>query len=275
MSSTQSLPAVVEALEDKAKKHRQAENTQYHVSVAEHNIREVNTELNKLISKLQDLKYYKTVLEEAFDGEPPTMLDSTVKDGKKIAKVNQVDLLQYVQSGEMTGEVDLEAGSQQGQPIVERTPDVRKHISTTERVNKQLENVNDQLVRDLKKEREEWSTKIEAAEQLQKIIGAGSSDFATTLNQMHRLLTQKLLKTEGGAQNFVVQWERSVGEWEEHQSLQSLDDFQRKHGLSDATIDDVERLSKSRKLTLADVSVDTLEEMKEVDELASAVSLNL
>lgn len=275
MSITQSLPAVVEALEDKAKKHKQAENTQYHVSVAEHNIREVNAELKKLVTHLQDLKYYKTVLEDAFDGNPPTMVGSTVKDAKKVANVSREDLLQYVQSGEMTGEVDLEGGIQQDQPTVKRTPDVQKHIITIDRVNKQLESATQQIVRDLKSERDEWSTKIRAAEELQKIIGAGGSKFSKTLNRMHKLLTRELLETDGGARNFVVQWERAVKEWEKHQSLQSLDDFQAKHGLSDATIEDVERLSKSKKLTLADVSLETLGEMKEVDELASAVSLNL
>lgn len=275
MSIEQPLPAVVEALEDKAKKHKQAENTQYHVSVAEHNVSEVNEELKELVSHLQELKYYKSVLEDAFDGDAPTMVVNAVANAEKIANVSQDDLLQYVQTGEMTGEVDFEAGGGQDQPTVKRTPEVQKHIKRIENVNKQIENVNNNITRELKNERDKWSTKVRAAKELQKIIGASGSDFAQTLNQMHKLLTRELLDTDGGARNFVVQWERLVEEWEEHQSLQSLDDFQRKHDLSDITIGDIERLSKSKKLTLADVSLDTLEQMKDVDELASAVSLNL
>jgi hypothetical protein len=38
---------------------------------------------------------------------------------------------------------------------------------------------------------------------------------------------------------------------------------------------DVKTLSKSQKLTLADVSMETLEEMKRVDEFESAVELSL
>jgi len=59
MSSTQSLPTVVEALDDKAKKQKQAENTQFHVSVARHNIRAVNSELDALIASLRDLNITK------------------------------------------------------------------------------------------------------------------------------------------------------------------------------------------------------------------------
>lgn len=273
MASTQSLPTVVDALEDKAKKHKQAENTQFHVSVAEHNIREVNRELEELVTQLRDLKYYKEVLEEAFDGDAPTMTKNAITAAKKITNVTQDALLEYVQSGEMDRDVDLEEENEQ--PQVELTSEVQKHIEQIRSVKKQLKTVSDQLVRDLENERENWRKKVNAAEELQKIIGAGGSDFAKTLNRMHTLLTQKLLDTAGDARNFIVQWNRAIDEWKEHQSLQSLDDFQKKHGLSDATIDDVERLSKSEKLTLADVSLDTLEEMKGVDELASAVVLNL
>lgn len=275
MSSAQSLPTVIETLEDKAKKHKQAENTRFHVSVAEHNIREINRELEELVSRLRDLKYYKKVLEEAFDGDTPTMMKNAVTVAEKVANVTQDELLEYVQSGEIDGDVNLEEERENDQPTVELTAEVQKHLKQIRSAETQLKSVSDQIVRDLQNERDEWSRKVSAAEELQKIIGAEGSDFAKTLNWMHTLLTQELLDTDGGARNFIVEWNRALEEWEKHQSLQSLDDFQKQHGVSDATIDDVERLSKSKKLTLADVSLDTLEEMKDVDELASAVSLNL
>jgi len=84
MSGTQSLPTAVDALEDKARKHKQAQNTQYHVSIARHNISEVNSELDDLEEALRDLRYYKTVLEDAFGGSAPTMLGSAVQtDGRE------------------------------------------------------------------------------------------------------------------------------------------------------------------------------------------------
>jgi len=73
----------------------------------------------------------------------------------------------------------------------------------------------------------------------------------------------------------VSEWENATDSWEKHQSLQSFDDFKEKHHLSDSTIEDVKTLSKSQQLTLADVSIETLEEMKRVDELESAVELSL
>lgn len=275
MSSTRSLPTVVDTLEDKARKQKQAENTQFHVSVAEHNIREVNQELKELMTQLRDLKYYKEVLEEAFDGDAPAMTGNAVTAAKKITNVSQDTLLEYVQSDEIDDDVELEEDKENEQPKVELTSEVQKHIDQIRSVKRQVKTVSDRLVQDLELKRENWRKKVSAAEELQQIIGAGGSDFAKALNRMHTLLTQELLDTDGGARNFIVQWDSAINEWEEHQSLQSLDDFQKKHGLSDATIDDVERLSKSKKLTLADVSLDTLEEMKGVNELASSVDLNL
>jgi hypothetical protein len=73
----------------------------------------------------------------------------------------------------------------------------------------------------------------------------------------------------------VSEWANATDNWEEHQSLQSFDEFKQKHDLSDSTIEDVKTLSRSQQLTLADVSIDTLEQMKRVDELESAVKLSL
>jgi hypothetical protein len=83
------------------------------------------------------------------------------------------------------------------------------------------------------------------------------------------------MKSTGTGSAFASKWENAVSNWEEHQSLQSFEDFQEKHNLSDSTVEDVKTLSKSQQLTLADVSLDSLEEMKRVDELESAVELSL
>ncbi|MFC7205294.1 hypothetical protein ACFQJC_17425 [Haloferax namakaokahaiae] len=275
MSSTQSLLTVVQALEDKAKKHKQAENTQFHVSVARHNIREVNRELDKLISSLGDLRYYKTVLEGAFDGSAPTMTGSASQAAKKAIETTQDDLLGNIQSNEMDGDVDLEESGGSGNPEVQLTPEVEKQIGHIRSAKRQVDNVTETIESRLKSERKEWSTKVGAAEELQKILGGHNSDFSSTLNHMHQLLTRELMDSSGSASNFVSQWKNAVRNWEQHQSLQSFDDFQAKHNLSDSTIEDVKTLSKSQKLTLADVSLDSLKEMKRVDELESAVELSL
>ncbi|AHG05148.1 hypothetical protein HALDL1_04260 [Halobacterium sp. DL1] len=114
MTETQSLPTAVDALEDKAREHKQAQNTQYHVSVAQHNISEVNSELDNLKEALRDLQYYKTVLEQAFDGSVPTMLGSAVQTAESAVDVTQDELLENVQSSEMSdGEVSLDDGETQ------------------------------------------------------------------------------------------------------------------------------------------------------------------
>lgn len=276
MSSSQSLPAAVEALEDKAKEHKRAQNTQYHVSVASHNISDVNDELDELAERLRDLRYYKTVLENAFDGSAPSMTGSAVQVAEKTADVTQEDLLENVQSGEMGEEEadldDSDGGSNLGFQL---TPEVETHIEQIRSAKKQLKNVTETIESQLKSKRDEWSTKVGAAEELQKILGGQNSDFARTLNHMHTLLTRDLMDSSGRASSFVSQWDNATSNWEGHQSLQSFDDFQEKHDLSDSTIEDVKTLSKSQQLTLAGVSLDSLEEMKDVDELESAVELSL
>ncbi|EMA54704.1 hypothetical protein [Halococcus salifodinae] len=276
MSSTQSLPTVVEALEDKVKTHKQAENTQFHVSVAKHNINEVNSELDDLIESLEDLRYYKTVFEEALDGSAPTMTNSAGQTAKKAAEATQGELLENAQSGEITDdEGELGSDDDRGNPKVELTPEIEKQIEQIQSAKRQADNVIEQTGRQIESKQEKWNTKVNAAEELQKILGGQNRDFSRTLNHMHNLLNEELMDSSGSASNFVSQWKNAVKSWEKHQSLQSFDDFQKKHDLSDSTVEDVKTLSQSRKLTLADVSLDSVEEMKRVDELESAVELNL
>lgn len=278
MSSSQSLPAAVEALEDKAQEHKQAQNTQYHVSVTRHNISQVNGDLDELIARLRKLKYYKTVLEESFNGSDPTMIGSAVQAAEDAAGVTQEELLKNVQNGEMgetdpvLNDPDADGG---GELEVQLTPAVETQLKQIRSAKKQVKNVTETIKRNLESERDEWNGKVNAAEEVQKILGGQNSDFAGTLNHMSTLLNRKLMDSSGSASNFVAQWENAVSNWREQQSLQSLDDFQERHDLSDDTIEVVKTLSRSQQLTLADVSVDTLEEIKQVDELESAVKLSL
>jgi hypothetical protein len=274
MSGTQSLPTAVDALEDKAREHKQAQNTQYHVSVAQHNISEINSELDALDEALRDLRYYKTVLEEAFDGSVPTMLGSAVQTAENAVDVTQNELLGNVQSSEMSDD-DVSLDADQTELKVELTPEVETHISQIRSAKQQVENVSETIRSKLESKRDTWSTRVSAAEELQKILGGQNSDFSRTLNHMHRLLTRDLMDSSGSASTFVSEWDNATDSWEKHQSLQSFDDFKEKHDLSNSTIEDVKTLSKSRELTLADVSMDSLEEMKRVDELESAVELSL
>jgi hypothetical protein len=274
MSGTQSLPTAVDALEDKAREHKQAQNTEYHVSVARHNIREINSELDDLEVALRDLRYYKTVLEEAFDGSTPTMLSSAVQAAETAVEVTQDELLTNVQSNDMDeGETVLEEDRTGLE--VELTSEVETQRNQIRSAKRQVENVSETIQERLESKRDTWSTRVSAAEELQKILGSQNSDFARTLNDMHKLLTRDLMDSSESASAFVFDWENAIEDWEKHQSLQSFDDFKEKHDLSDSTIEDVKTLSKSQQLTLADVSIETLEEMKRVDELESAVELNL
>jgi hypothetical protein len=276
MSSTQSLPTVVGVLKDKAKNHKQAENTQFHVSVARHNIDEVNSELDDLVDSLEDLRYYKTVLEDAFNGTAPTMVSSAVQAAEKTVETTQADLLKNVQSGEVgDGEIDLASNDDSRNPEIKLTSEINKQIEQIQSVKRQVDNVIETVKSRLESKRDEWSEKVGAAEELQKILGSQNEDFSRTLNHMYQLLTHDLMDPSGTGVQFVSEWTNAVGNWEEHQSLQSFDDFQRRHDLSDSTVTDVKTLSRSKQLTLADVSVASLEEMKRVDELESAVELSL
>jgi len=153
MSGTQSLPTAVDALEDKARKHKQAQNTQYHVSIARHNISEVNSELDDLEEALRDLRYYKTVLEDAFGGSAPTMLGSAVQTAENVADVTQDDLLGNVKSSEMSDD-EISLDEDETEPKVELTSEVETHLSQIRSAKEQVENVSETIQSKLKSKRD-------------------------------------------------------------------------------------------------------------------------
>jgi len=274
MSVVKSLPKVADALEDKAREHKQAQNTEYHVSVARHNVREINSELEDLEDSLRDLRYYKTVFVDAFDGSAPTMVNSAVQAAENAVEVTQSGLLSNIQNSAMD-EAETVLEEDLTGLEVELTPEVKKQRSQIRSAKQMIDNVSENIQTKLESKRETWSRRVSAAEELQMILGSQNSDFARTLNHMHGLLTRDMMDSSESASRFVSEWANATDNWEEHQSLQSFDDFKQKHDLSDSTIEDVKTLSRSQQLTLANVSIDTLEQMKRVDELESAVELSL
>ena len=216
------------------------------------------------------------MFEEAFDGSAPMLVSSATQSAEKAIESTQEQLLEDVQSSLADdGETELGSDTDNGNLEVELTPKVSKQISQIRSAKQMVDNVTEQIEGQLESKQKAWSTKVSAAEELQKILGGQDGDFATTLNHMHTLLTRKLMDSSGSASNFVSQWTNAVSNWEQHQSLQSFDDFQEKHDLSDSTVEDVKTLSQSGELTLADVSLETIKEMKRVDELESAIELSL
>lgn len=286
MSSSQSLPTVVEALEGKATEHKQSQNTQHHLSIAEYNIRELNNELDELADRLRELRYYKTVLEEAFGGSAPTMAVDARKMAEQAIDVTQNELLENVQSDDVGQEnpvLDETAEDEGGRVEVQLTTEIETQISQIRSAKGQVKRATDRIQTLIKNGDEdgnwrssnEWKEKVRAAEELQSILGNQSKEFNDALNQIRRLLNRELMDSSDRASKFVRQWERATSNWEKHQSLQSFDAFQEEHDLSKSTVEEIQKLSKSEELTLHDVSLDSLEEMKSVTELESTVKLSL
>lgn len=285
MSETQSLPTVVEVLASKAQEHKQVQNTHYHLSVAQHNIRELNAQLESLAESLRELKYFKTVLQDAFGGSPPSITGNAMELAEDSIEVSQEELLENVQSGDVRIEdvdiddTDFEGGSERLE--VDLTDAVESQLNEIQTAERKIEAATENIKTTIKhggenwRGTDDWKDKISAAEELQSILGTDNSEFKKALNDLRRLLKQDLMDTGEGARKFVRQWDRAVSEWEKHQSLQSFDSFKEEHGLSDSTIDEIRKLSESKRLTLADVSLDTLQEMKSVADLEKSVNLSL
>jgi hypothetical protein len=92
---------------------------------------------------------------------------------------------------------------------------------------------------------------------------------------MRKLITQKIFNTGNSATSVVKEWGRAKAQWEEGEGFHGLDAFQSEHGLSDETMDAIERLSQHNSLTLENLDIDVLREMKSVKRLSEEVEIQI
>jgi hypothetical protein len=267
MTTKKSLAEVVAEIGDKATREENAEQIDQKVTIAQTFISRLNSDLETLASDVADLQFYREVLDGAFGINPPG--DKSIRKARDAVSKEQNDIVQTLISDGI--EVDNEEMNE-GTPVGAEFDAYRKEIrSAQDAVEDDIEKAKSRL-RDTKSD---WLDKIESAEGLLDIIGGTNDKFANTVSWMRKLITQKIFNTGNSATSVVKEWGRAKAQWEEGEGFHGLDAFQSEHGLSDETMDAIERLSQHNSLTLENLDIDVLREMKSVKRLSEEVEIQI
>jgi hypothetical protein len=266
--SNATLSEAVNQIERQATRKENAENIDEKIEAARERASNLNGDVNDLADAVGNLQFYRRVLLESFEDD---LLDSTFGQPEPVSVIPALEeaeeAVQYDQE-EIVDRLIESTGPKGSTPVDEVRRDVTGAKTS---VDDAIEDVKDRL----RTCENEWEDRIERAHQLQEIVGEIDESFSGTLDWMERLIKKDMWDTTKSASTVVNEWHNARNQWEEHQDLQGLDSFQRTHGLSDDAIAAVERLSSHSNLTLADVDVGVLEELKQVDQLAEAVDLSI
>lgn len=259
MSDAATLSEAVEAIEKQADRKEKAENIDEKVAAAQGTVSNLNGDVRDLAEAVETLQFYRQLLDEMFGGSEPPGVRSALDEAETAVRSDKADVVD--------GLVENTGGGR-GTPINELRKDV---TAATSSVNKETESVKERL----RGYESAWEERLSSARDLQEIIGGQNDEFAKTVSWLEEIVTTNMWEPERTASTVITNWENATKQWENHQDLQGLDAFQETHGLSDDAVEAVERLSSRSSLTLADVDVDVLRELKGIDQLSNAVELSI
>lgn len=260
MATESKLGRTIDSIEQQAERKKTAENLEERVATAQTKARSVNSDLQSLVDVVENLQFYRQVLNGIVgsDSEP----DSVTNALEEAAEAVEVDKDEYA---------DLLVSDVKDS----NTADIDELQTRINDATTSVENATEDVKSKLREHRSEWEDKLSSARELQKIIGAGSDEFTTTVEWIETIVSKKIWDPANSATAICTEWENAIEQWRQHQELQDLSSFKETHNLSDKTVDALKRLDSRSNLTLANVDLDVLEEMKRIDELSEAVELQI
>ena len=267
MTTKKLLTEAVSEINNKAIIKGNAEKTDQKVTIAKTFISGLNSDLETLASDVAELQFYREVLDEAFGITPPG--DRSIQKARDAVSKEQADIIQIlIKDGIEVDEEEMNEGTPVGAEFEAYQRDIH---SAQDAVERDIEEAKSRL----RTKKNDWLGKIESAEDLLDIIGGSNDQFAKTVSWMRKLVTQKIFNPENSATAVVNEWGRAKSQWKEGEGFHGLDAFQSEHGLSDETMVAIERLSQHNSLTLENLDIDVLREMKSVKRLSEEVELRI
>lgn len=247
------LEETVSELEAKSERIRSARDVETKLSSAEDSIERLNRDLDSLEDTADELAFYVGVLETVFDTDRPVAVERAIATAEEAADIGDKAVLDAAEKQDFTDLYDsVEAADEELEDAIERV---------------------DERITD--NHQSPWEDELSSARELNRIIGGGDDAFLDIISSMEAFLTQAVWNPDKVPQTLSARWDRLLEKWEENSGKHGWEPFQKEHGLSDETIDELKQFTTKDTVRLSDLSLTALEEVKQVDELESALQVEL
>lgn len=239
-------------LSKKADQAERAQNIDAEVGRARDNIQELARELNSLDSAVETLLFYDGILTEVFSEGRLEEVSRALRRAEEAIDISEEDV--------------LDAAEDRQTSSLTRTVDDARQV---------VRNARSEVIERIREHQREWESEIEAARDLNQLIDGGSTGFTSDLDDMERFLDSDIWDEDSNPSSLAARWETLQRKWEKNAGKHGWDSFQDEHGLSDETIDALQRFADQGSNRLDRLSIPVLKEMKAVDELESAIRLEI
>lgn len=248
-----SLEETVDRLAEKARRTSEAQDLESRVNRATDNIRQLTRELYQLEKAITTLEFYVGIATQVFDIKSPQVVSEALESVKSEADISDEQLLNAADAGEVR---DL-AG------------DIRNCVDT---INDAKSDVIEDAIREKQRG---WEEEIAAARDLNQLIGGGTSSFEDILDDMDSFLSDSIWDESKSPQTLATRWNRLTNQWEENAGRHGWEEFQGEHGFEDDTVEALQRFADKGSLRLDELSISVLKDLKSVEELDSAIRLEI
>lgn len=252
-------------LNQKAEQARQAKNVEAEVTRAKDNIRDLNREVDSLDSQLDELQFYVDVLQMFDDNQSPDMVEEAFDVDSALSDVDEA--LRKAQNASDISEDELLDAAENRQ--------VRSLTQEVNDAGNTVTGARGSVIEEIRKYQRYWEDEIDSARDLNQIIGGGASDFDQVLSKMESFLSNDIWNPEKESSSLVTRWQRLLEKWEANAGRHGWDAFQQEHDLTDDTIEALQQFADRRSIRLDELSVSVIEELKSVEELESAIRMEI
>lgn len=246
------LEQKIEELEEKADRAERARDLEAEIRRAKDNIGDLGRELESLDSSVETLLFYDGVLTIVFGDDRLNEVDRAVRRVREVSDITDERVLSAAEDRQ-TNEILQSVEDAQG---------VVRHARS-------------ETIDNIREHQREWEGEIESARDLNQIIGGAGSDFEEVLSDMDSFLNEAIWDEDRTVSSLESRWDSLTGKWEQNAGKHGWDSFQEEHGLSEETMDNLRQFAEEGSVRLNELSVGVIKEMKNIDDLESAIRMEI
>lgn len=253
MTLNVSIEEKISELEDKSTRIERSKDIESKVVTASNGIERVADRLQTVQELAEELAFYVRLYDEALAdrGDQPASVGNQVQTARRMADISDEELLEAAQDERLAGLEDR-----------------------VERAEKAIEDAIGTTKERIQRKQNEWESKLESARELAGIVG-GDDSFRRLIVDMEGFLGSEMWNMGRQPSTLVAEWERYQRRWDENAGKHGWETFQQEHQLDDQTVAELKQFGDDKPVRLSDLSLKTLEEIKGVPELESALQLEV
>ena len=237
---------------EKADRAERANDLEAEIRRAKDNIEDLGRELRSLDSSVEGLLFYDGVLTSVFGDDRLDSVERAVRRVRDVSNITDKEVLSAAEDRQ-TNEILRSVEDAQG---------VVRHARS-------------ETINAIREHQREWEGEIESAQDLNQIIGGAESDFEEVLADMDSFLNDGIWNEGRDLSSLESQWDNLTNKWKQNAGKHGWDSFQQEHGLNEDAMDILKQFAEEGSVRLNELSVDVIEDMKRIDDLESAIRMEI